>query len=57
MRDENVHFAYDTRSGDIFWDANGANRGGGRGLAKLVGNSDFMDWELSSGEVQQIEFI
>ena len=56
MRDENVHFAYDTRSGDIFWDSNGANAGGGRGLAKIVGDSDFMAWETSSG-VQQIEFV
>ena len=50
MRDENVHFAYDTRSGDIFWDSNGANGGGGKGLAKLVGDSEF------SG-INQIELI
>ena len=50
MRDENVHFAYDTRSQDIFWDSNGANGNGRKGLAKLVGDSEF------SG-ANQIEFI
>lgn len=50
MGDENVHFAYDTRSGDIFWDSNGANGGGGKGLARLVGDSAF------SG-THQIEFV
>ena len=50
MRDGNVHFVYDTRSEVIFWDSNGANAGGGKGLAKLVGNSEF------SG-INQIEFI
>ena len=50
MSIEDVHFAYDTRSGDMFWDSNGANGGGGKGLVKLVGDSAF------SG-ANQIEFV
>lgn len=50
MSNEDVHFAYDTRSGDMFWDSNGAIGGGGRGLVKLVGDSAF------SG-ANQIEFV
>ena len=50
MNDEDVHFAYDTRSGDIFWNSNGAADGGGKGLAKLVAESEF-------SHVGQIDFV